>query len=80
MAHSIPVSDSKPMEVKNRPDEWKIEQGMSGAKLPFLDQTGQIQAEILPRAWPKLTKDESAIKAVGDPNTLFKRERKGWKG
>lgn len=68
------------MEVHNRPDEWKIEQGMAGAKLPFLDQTGEVQVEILPRAWPEITKDEDAIKAVGDPDVLFKRERTGWKG
>ena len=28
------------MPIHNRPDEWKIEQGLSGAKLPILDQTG----------------------------------------
>lgn len=68
------------MEVHNRPDEWKIEQGLSGAKLPFLDQTGDVTVEIEPRAWPELTKDEAAIKAVGDPDKLFTREREGWKG
>lgn len=68
------------MEVHNRPDEWKIEQGLSGAKLPFLDQTGEVTVEILPRKWPELTKDEEAIKAVGNPDDLFKRERRGWKG
>jgi sulfite oxidase len=68
------------MEVHNRPDEWKIEQGMSGAKLPFLDQTGDVTLEILPHKWPELTKDEEAIKAVGNPDELFKRERPGWKG
>lgn len=80
MTFSIPTSDSRPMEVKNRPDEWKIEQGMLGAKLPFLDQTGDVPREILPREWPELTKDEAAIAAVGDPNKLFTRERKGWQG
>lgn len=68
------------MESVNRPDEWKIEQGLAGAKLPFLDQTGDVQVEILPRAWPKEWKDEAAIKAVGDPDVLFKGEREGWKG
>lgn len=68
------------MEIRNRPDEWKIEQGLAGAKLPFLDQTGDVTTEILPRAWPELTKDEAAIKAVGNPDELFQRERKGWKG
>lgn len=79
MAH-VRVADSAPMETTNRPDEWKIEQGLLGAKIPFLDQTGPEQVEIMPREWPKLWKDEAAIKAVGDPNALFKAERPGWKG
>ena len=66
--------------MHNRPDEWKIEQGLSGAKLPFLDQTGSETIAIQPREWPKLVKDEEAIKAVGDPNELFTRELEGWKG
>lgn len=33
------------METVNRPDEWKIEQGMHGAKIPFLDQTGSQQGK-----------------------------------
>lgn len=77
---SIPTTDSAPMEVHNRPDEWRIEQGMDGAKLPILDQTGDITKEILPRGWPELTKDEAAIQAVGDRDKLFAREREGWQG
>ena len=69
-----------PATVHNRPDEWKIEQGLAGAKLPFLDQTGRATVSISPAKWPKLVKDEEAIKAVGDPNELFKRELEGWKG
>jgi len=80
MAPSVQVADSKPLETKNRPDEWKIEQGLHGAKLPFLDQTGDVQVEILPRQWPKDWKDQAAIDAVGDRNELFKAERVGWKG
>lgn len=80
MSPGIQVSDSRPMESVNRPDEWKIEQGLSGAKLPFLDQTGDVQLEILPRTWPKAWKDEEAIKAVGNRDELFKGEREGWKG
>lgn len=80
MASSVRVPDSRPMETDNRPDEWKIEQGLHGAKVPFLDQTGETQVEILPREWPKPWKDEAAIKAVGNPDELFKREKPGWVG
>ena len=68
------------METLNRPDEWKIEQGLSGAKLPILDQTGREAVAIHPQKWGQLVKDEAAIKAVGDPNELFVRELEGWKG
>lgn len=76
----VHVADSVTMETKNRPDEWKIEQGMHGAKLPFLDQTGTTQVEIMPREWPKLWKNEAAIQAVGNRDELFKVEKPGWKG
>lgn len=68
------------METVNRPDEWKIEQGLSGAKLPFLDQTGRDAVPIEPAKWPKLFKDEAAIAAIGDRDKLFTREIDGWKG
>ena len=68
------------METVNRPDEWKIEQGMAGAKLPFLDQTGRETVAIPPVVWGELTKDEEAIRAVGDREQLFARELEGWKG
>ncbi|OBT53064.1 hypothetical protein VE04_07831 [Pseudogymnoascus sp. 24MN13] len=68
------------METVNRPDEWKIEQGLAGAKLPFLDQTGNETIAIPPHQWEGATKNEAAIKAVGDPNKLFCRELEGWKG
>ncbi|KAF2151002.1 sulfite oxidase [Myriangium duriaei CBS 260.36] len=80
MAPGILVPDSRPLETVNRPDEWKIEQGLHGGKLPFLDQTGDRPVEILPREWPKPYKDECAIKAVGDRDELFKAEKQGWKG
>ena len=80
MVHSIRVRDSRPLETTNRPDEWKIEQGLSGGKMPFLDQTGDETVEILPRVFAGIEKDEEAIKAVGDGNELFKMERKGWRG
>ena len=66
--------------VHNRPDEWKIEQGLSGAQLPFLDQTGKEPTVIEPAKPAKPTKDEEAIKAIGDPKKLFQMERPGWKG
>lgn len=68
------------METENRPDEWKIEQGLSGAKLPFLDQTGRETIAIHPKKWGELTKDEAAIQAVGDRDELFARELEGWIG
>lgn len=76
----INVPDSEPLQYRNKPDEWKIEQGLSGGKLPFLDQTGSTTVEILPRQYVKTNKDTAAIEAVGKPNELFKREREGWKG
>ena len=66
--------------IVNRPDEWKIEQGLSGAKLPFLDQTGCETVEIEPAKWGDLIKDEKAIDAIGDRSKLFTREIEGWKG
>lgn len=66
--------------VTNRPDEWKIEQGLSAAQLPILDQTGRETEAIQPVVWPELTKDEAAIEAVGDRDELFQREKDGWVG
>ena len=76
------VTDGNGAETKisNRPDEWKIEQGLSGAVLPVLDMTGPETNAIPPHVFGELTKDEAAIEAVGDPKKLFQRERKGWKG
>lgn len=69
------------MHLKNRPDEWKVEQGMHGAKLPILDQTGpEIEGRAIPPCEYKPWKDEAAIRSVGDPNELFTEEREGWKG
>src|SRR3954469_18925563 len=62
------------VESVNRPDEWKIEQGINGAKLPILDQTGTETVKIQPVIWGDLTKDEAAIEAVGNRDELFKRE------
>lgn len=66
--------------INNRPDEWKIEQGLAGAKLPFIDQSGPETVYIDPSPWPELKKDEKAIEALGDRNKLFAREREGWQG
>jgi hypothetical protein len=76
----VPLFTKNNMETVNRPDEWKIEQGLSGAKLPFLDQTGSETVAIAPHKWEGFSKDEAAIKAVGDPDELFVRELEGWKG
>lgn len=68
------------IKTQNRPDEWKIEQGLSGAVLPVLDMTGPETKTILPQVFGELTIDKEAIKSVGDRSKLFKMERKGWKG
>ncbi|KAM0298123.1 hypothetical protein HYE67_001163 [Fusarium culmorum] len=67
-------------KTTNRPDEWKIEQGMSAATLPALDMTGPETVALDIQTFGPLTKDQKAIDAVGDRNELFKIERKGWKG
>lgn len=66
--------------IVNRPDEWKIEQGLSGAQIPFLDQTGPETIVIEPQKWGDLLKDEKAITAIGDRSKLFAGELEGWKG
>lgn len=80
MAQRTAGNNSVPLEMRNRPDEWKIEQGLHGAKLPWLDQTGDVTVEILPASQPELSKDEAAIDSVGDRDELFQRERDGWEG
>jgi len=66
--------------VTNRPDQWKIEQGFSGAVLPVLDMTGPETKTILPPVFGEVVKDDADITAGGDRDALFKREREGWKG
>ncbi|KAJ6012002.1 hypothetical protein N7499_013028 [Penicillium canescens] len=68
------------LDTTNRPDEWKIEQGMAGHKLPILDQSGSDTVHLYPPPETKLMKDEEAIASVGDRAKLFTRERNGWKG
>jgi sulfite oxidase len=68
------------MDTVNRPDEWKIEQGLAGHKLPVLDQSEKDTLHIYPPQPKKTMKDEEAIEAVGDRDKLFAREREGWKG
>jgi sulfite oxidase len=68
------------LETNNRPDEWRIEQGLQGAKLPIIDQTGTETIFIHPVDPPEITKDQAAIDAVGDRKKLFAAEQKGWKG
>ncbi|KAF2008857.1 molybdopterin binding oxidoreductase [Aaosphaeria arxii CBS 175.79] len=67
-------------KITNRPGEWKIEQGMSGAELPVLDMTGSQIRTLAPQTFPAPAKDEEALKSIGDRDALFKMERKGWKG
>jgi sulfite oxidase len=69
------------IETNNRPDEWRIEQGMAGAKLPIIDQTRKLTTFIHPTdpSPPGIT-DKKTIEAVGDRKKLFAREIKGWKG
>lgn len=71
---------SASLDTTNRPDEWVIEQGMAGHKLPILDQTGSDTINIYPPQPTKLMKDEEAINSIGDRDKLFARERPGWKG
>lgn len=67
--------------TNSRPNEWKIEQGLAGAELPVIDMTEPETKSLIFQTFPKeLTKDEEAIKSVGDPNKLFVREREGWVG
>lgn len=68
------------LDTNNRPDEWKIEQGMAGHKLPILDQTGSDTINLYPPPPTKIIRDEEAIQSVGDRAKLFSRERVGWKG
>lgn len=68
------------MKTTNRPDEWKIEQGMSAAELPVLDMTGTETKILAPQVFGPLSKNEDAIKAVGNRDVLFSAERKGWTG
>lgn len=68
------------LDTSNRPDEWVIEQGMAGHKLPILDQSGSDTINHYPPNPTKLMKDEEAIRSVGDREKLFARERPGWKG
>lgn len=67
--------------IQNRPDEWLIEQGMAGHKLPILDQTvGKETVKVFPPEPYKIFQDKKAIRAVGDRSKLFAREREGWVG
>ncbi|KGO44629.1 Eukaryotic molybdopterin oxidoreductase [Penicillium expansum] len=68
------------LDTTNRPDEWMIEQGLAGHKLPILDQSESDTVHLYPPPATKLTKDEEAIASVGDRAKLFTRERNGWKG
>ncbi|KAK1815866.1 hypothetical protein LTR12_009751 [Friedmanniomyces endolithicus] len=71
-------------DLPNRPDEWKIEQGLMGASLPILDQSAPEPRyvkpmEYKPRAY-RPREDQAAIDSVGDRDKLFADEREGWAG
>lgn len=66
--------------INNRPDEWKVEQGLAAQKLPIIDQSGKSVFFVAAPAEAPVTKDEKAIRAIGDRNKLFARERPGWIG
>lgn len=68
------------LDTNNRPDEWKIEQGMAGHKLPILDQSSRDTVHLYPARPAKLIKDEEEIASVGDRDKLFARQLEGWKG
>lgn len=69
------------VETNNRPDEWRIEQGLAGAKLPIIDQSQTPTTFIHPvDPGPPSITDEEAINAVGDRTKLFAREKNGWEG
>lgn len=74
------VNEPRPLEQVNRPDEWKIEQGLAGAKLPFLDQTGDVTVEIMPGEEPPSWEDDSSVEVAREKAEFFKIEREGWKG
>ena len=65
--------------MSNRPDEWKIEQGLHGASLPVFDCSGDEIRYVKPLEY-KPFKDDAAIQAVGDRDELFREEREGWSG
>jgi sulfite oxidase len=68
------------LDITNRPDEWKIEQGLAAHKLPILDQSGEEAVHIYPPKQEPRVKDDEAIAAVGNRDELFQMEREGWKG
>lgn len=72
--------NEKSTNLRNRPDEWRIEQGLSGAALPFLDQTNDSCPEIEPRPARDALSLEELLEAVGDKTYAFDAEREGWKG
>ncbi|KAJ5231637.1 Eukaryotic molybdopterin oxidoreductase [Penicillium citrinum] len=68
------------VDTANRQDEWMIEQGMAGHKLPILDQSGRDTIHLYPPKADEIFKDEETIASVENGKKLFKRERPGWKG
>ncbi|KAG6003321.1 hypothetical protein E4U43_000935 [Claviceps pusilla] len=52
------VSSVVDKTTRNRPDEWKIEQGHAAAALPVLDMTGPQNKELEIQTFGPLTRDE----------------------
>ena len=68
------------MKTKNRPDEWRIEQGMSGAVLPVLDMTGPKVKELPLQTFKPTITEADAGKGPAERSKTFAAERKGWNG
>lgn len=65
-AHAI-RSRTTVTETNNRPpDEWRIEQGMQGAKLTIIDQSRPETDFIHPADPSDISRDQVAIDTVGD--------------
>lgn len=74
------ISTDATLAIHNRPNEWRIEQGLSARQLPYLDQTGPHHVNIHPEPDTVIKQDAEAIAAVGDRDKLFASEKEGWKG
>ena len=80
---STPVTERR---YKSTGGSWPCHKAVLYLKIEWsppagLESTpGPETKAIAPQTFGPLTKDEEALKAVGDTSKLFVRERKGWKG